>query len=54
MTVAPFCRFLPTLILAEISPEKSGLFVSSTGVGTAIIIKSAEFNFLKSVVGSKN
>ena len=51
-TVVPFLRFLPTSVLALINGRKSGLWASSTGVGTATTMKPASLRADGSVVTS--
>ncbi len=50
MTVAPFFMYLPTVVEDPTSGEKSGMCASSTGVGTATMMKSAFARSAGSVV----
>ena len=49
-TMAPFFMYLPTLSLDFTSGVKSGWWASSTGVGTATMMKSASEITLGSVL----
>jgi hypothetical protein len=51
-TMAPFFMYLPTVVEAPTSGEKSGMCAASTGVGTATTMKSARLNWDGSVVTS--